>query len=97
MELTPEQVDHIAGLARLELSEDEREGFRRKLSSVLAYVDTLSEVDVEGVEPMSHSVRVHNVLREDEPAGCDVSTRDALIEAFPEKEDDLLKVKAVFS
>ncbi|MBU0625853.1 Asp-tRNA(Asn)/Glu-tRNA(Gln) amidotransferase subunit GatC [Patescibacteria group bacterium] len=96
MSLTPEEVDKIADLARLELSDEERSAFRYQLSSILDYVGKLSEVDIEGVEPMSHSIPVFNVLREDDLEICNTETRSEIIASFPEKEGDLLKVKAVF-
>jgi aspartyl-tRNA(Asn)/glutamyl-tRNA(Gln) amidotransferase subunit C len=97
MKLSLEQVDKIAALARLELSEEERASFARQLSSIIEYVDKLQAVDTKDVEPMSHSVAMGNVLREDEVIDRDDGTRLKMIEAFPEKEGDLLKVKAVFS
>jgi len=97
MKLTLEEVEHIAALARLELSEDERAAFQKQLSSILEYVEKLKAVDTEGVEPMSHSIEIGNVLRRDEVAGCDAATRQRLIDAFPAKEGDQLKVDAVFS
>lgn len=97
MPLTPEEVDKIAGLAKLNLTDDEKESFRGQISSVLEYVGKLSETDIEGVEPMSHIVPVLNVLRADEVEACDRETRDAAVGGFPESEGDMLKVKAVFS
>lgn len=97
MQLTPEQVDHIATLARLSLTDEERSRFAEQLSGILEYVDRLSKVDTEGVEPMQHSIAVMNVFGADEPAPTDAATRAALLSLFPEREADLLKVKAVFS
>ena len=97
MQLTPEQVDHIATLARLSLTEDERSRFAEQLSTILEYVGQLSKVDTEGVEPMQHSIAVMNVFGADEPLPTDAATRQALLALFPEREGDLLKVKAVFS
>lgn len=97
MKLSLEQVDKIAALARLELSEEERASFARQLSSIIEYVDKLQAVDTKDVEPMSHSVAMGNVLREDEVVDCEADSRLKMIEAFPEMEGDLLKVKAVFS
>ncbi|MEA3249673.1 MAG: Asp-tRNA(Asn)/Glu-tRNA(Gln) amidotransferase subunit GatC [Patescibacteria group bacterium] len=97
MSLTSEEVEKIAGLARLELADDEKESFRENISSVLEYVGKLSKVDVEDTEPMSHSVPVLNVLREDEAVPCAKGVRDQVVDSFPESEDDMLKVKAVFS
>ena len=97
MELSLEQVKHIANLARIDLKPEEKESFRVQLSSILKYVGQLSECQTEGIEPMSHVVSLVNVLRSDEVSGCDAETRDRLLAAFPDKEGDLLKVKAVFS
>lgn len=53
-------------LARLTLSDDEAQLMTRQLNDIVTYVDELSQVDTEGVEPMAHAVEVHNVLRPDE-------------------------------
>lgn len=87
----------MASLSRLDLTEDERESFRRQLSSILEYVGQLAEVEVGEVEPMSHSVPLLNVLREDAAAGCPDDVRQAIVDAFPEGDSDLLKVQAIFS
>lgn len=97
MQLTPAHVDHIATLARLSLTDEERSRFAEQLSGILEYVDRLSKVDTDGVEPMQHSIAVMNVFGADEPAPTDAATRAALLALFPEREADLLKVKAVFS
>lgn len=89
-------MDKIAELARLELSDEERDSFQEQLSSILDYVGKLSEVDVQDVEPMSHTVPINNVMRPDEPELCESETREKIIEAFPESEEGMLKVKAVF-
>jgi aspartyl-tRNA(Asn)/glutamyl-tRNA(Gln) amidotransferase subunit C len=97
MPLSSEDVEKIAGLAKLELADDEKESFREQLSSILEYVSNLSEVNIEDVEPMSHIVPVLNVLREDEVRACTKEVRDAVVGSFPESEEDMLKVKAVFT
>jgi aspartyl-tRNA(Asn)/glutamyl-tRNA(Gln) amidotransferase subunit C len=58
-------VKYVAELARLELSDAEAEVFQGQLDDVLGYMEKLSEVDVEGVEPMAHPVVIQNVFRED--------------------------------
>lgn len=95
--LTPEQVDHIAKLARLSITDEERVTFTRQLSSIIDYVGSLSEVPTENVEPMNHVADVHNVFGTDEVVASTDATREALKALFPEREQDLLKVKAVFS
>jgi aspartyl-tRNA(Asn)/glutamyl-tRNA(Gln) amidotransferase subunit C len=96
MMLTIEEVKHIANLARIELAPEELESFPAQLSSILEYVGQLAECDTVGVEPMAHVVPLLNVMREDEVVGCDPEVRERLLKAFPEREGDLLKVKAVF-
>ena len=61
-------VEHIAKLARLKLSEQEIERYQRELSAILEYVDQLNELDTDNVEPTAHPLPVHTVLREDEIA-----------------------------
>jgi len=62
-----EQVLHVARLARLRLSEGEVETMTGELSKVLDHIETISELDLDGVEPTSHVVELENVLREDVP------------------------------
>ncbi|HCC21771.1 hypothetical protein A2480_04500 [Candidatus Uhrbacteria bacterium RIFOXYC2_FULL_47_19] len=97
MSLSQAEVEKIAELSRLKLFDDECDSFRVQLSSILDYVSQLSEVDISEVEPMSHSVPLINVLRNDVAADCPDNVRQAMIDAFPESDENLLKVKAVFS
>lgn len=97
MSLTLEEVEKIAALARLELTDDEKESFRERISSVLDYVGKLAEAEIGDADPMSHVAPVLNVLREDESEARDERSRKAAVDAFPEKEGDMLKVRAVFS
>ncbi|MBV8218845.1 MAG: Asp-tRNA(Asn)/Glu-tRNA(Gln) amidotransferase subunit GatC [Solirubrobacterales bacterium] len=68
--LDREQVLHVAGLARLELSEDEVERMSVELSKVLDHIEKIRELDLEGVPPTSHVVDVVNAFRPDEPVDC---------------------------
>lgn len=61
---TVETVDHVARLARLSLSDDERQTFARQLDQILAYAEKLQALDTEGVEPMSHAA-ARPAFRED--------------------------------
>ena len=67
MSLSRADVDRVAVLSRLELSEDAKDAMAEQLSRVLDYMEKLDELDTEGVEPMSHPGELHNVFREDEP------------------------------
>lgn len=66
-QLSKDDVIHVAKLSRLRLTDEEIEHFGEQLSNVLGYMSKLSELDVEGVEPMAHALDVTNVLREDVP------------------------------
>jgi aspartyl-tRNA(Asn)/glutamyl-tRNA(Gln) amidotransferase subunit C len=66
--LTRDQVLKVARLARLKLSDAEVADYIEKLGNVLAYVDSLNEIDTEDVEPMVHAVELSNVFRADEVA-----------------------------
>ncbi len=59
-------IDYVANLARIELSDQERERYASQLEGILGYFEQLNQVDVSGVEPMAHAFQVENVLREDE-------------------------------
>ena len=62
-----DQVLHVAKLARLKVSDDEVDRIAEELSKILEHVETMNELDLEGVEPTSHVVDLTNVLREDVP------------------------------
>ena len=65
MEINKEQVEHVARLARLEVSEDEKAMFARQLSGILTYMDQLKELDTKGVEPTATVLPTDNVFRDD--------------------------------
>ena len=66
MAITSAEVDKIAKLAKLDLSEDEREKFTSQLSDIISYVEKLSELDTKDVEPLAHVNDLMDVFREDE-------------------------------
>ena len=68
MALTPEEVLHVAELARLTLNPEEVDLFTRQLNDILNYVKKLQEVETAGVPPLAHPVPIFNVFREDEVA-----------------------------
>jgi aspartyl-tRNA(Asn)/glutamyl-tRNA(Gln) amidotransferase subunit C len=59
-------IEKVAKLARLRLSEDEKRKFEGQLDQILAHIEQLSRVDTTGVEPTSHAIPIHNAFREDE-------------------------------
>lgn len=94
--ISRKEVQHIAKLARLGLTEKEIEKFRRELSSILGYVEKLKKVDVSKTEPTSHPRLIKNVMRNDEPKDEGIEVRKKLIEMAPDSERGYVKVKSVF-
>ncbi len=86
-------VEHVARLARLELSEADKERMRRELDSILSYIDKLRAVDTEGVEPTSHAVPLTNVMREDVTRSS-FPQSDMLANA-PERSGDFFRVPKI--
>ena len=91
--ITLAKVEHVARLARLELSAEDKERMRRELSGILDYVDTLRQLDTSGVEPTSHAVPLTNVMREDTPRPC-LPAEDMLANA-PERSGDRFRVPRI--
>lgn len=63
--ISDEMIEYISILAKLELSEEEKEEARKDMEQMLSYVDKLKELDTEGIEPLSHIFPINNVFRED--------------------------------
>lgn len=95
--LTKEQVQHLAKLARLELSGADISKFQKQLSAILDYVAQLQEVDTKGVEPTAQVTGLENIARLDvaDNALAD-SARAGILENMPSKKGEFVKVKAVF-
>ena len=66
MSLSRQDVDHVAALARLGLSDDEKETLRDQLSSILDHIAVLSTIDTESIPPTAQVIALENVLRDDE-------------------------------
>lgn len=92
---TPEiDVDYVANLARIELSEQEKEKFKSQFADILKYFDKLNEVDVEGVEPTAHAFPRHNVWDEDEPRSG-FSAEEALSNAPAKRQDQIVVPRVI--
>ncbi|MBI4279560.1 MAG: Asp-tRNA(Asn)/Glu-tRNA(Gln) amidotransferase subunit GatC [Armatimonadetes bacterium] len=87
------QVDHVARLARLELSDEERRRFAEQLGRILEHVAALDALDTSGVEPTSHVLPMTNVLREDQVTPS--LPREVVLAEAREQEDGYFKVPRV--
>lgn len=94
MALTVKEVEHIAKLARLELTEEQKALYREQLSAILDYMAKLRELDTKDVPPTAGGGLTQMILREDESRPS-LST-DALLKNAPEAEDDQFKIPPVF-
>jgi aspartyl-tRNA(Asn)/glutamyl-tRNA(Gln) amidotransferase subunit C len=90
MAITNEEIEHVARLARLALSEEELARLGGQLSAILEAVAKVSELDLSEVEPTSHPLAVVNVWAEDEPRGS-LPVEDALANA-PERDGNFFRV-----
>ena len=91
--ISREEVQHVAKLARLRLSDEEARTFQKDLNAVLEHFATLQELDTDKVEPMSHVLEIKNVWREDTPGSS--READSLLRNAPLKESDYYKVPRI--
>lgn len=97
MKLDINQVEEIAALARLKLNSKEKKMYSEQLSAVLDYIETLNEVDTNNIPETCNVAGLENITRDDEIEPADNEKIIRLINCFPDKRINLLKVKAVFS
>lgn len=95
MKLSKSEIQHIAKLARLDLTDAELKKYGDQLSNVLNYIDQLKEVKVKGVEPTAQVTGLENVLREDKVGDWDKAEIEEALADAPEKEGRFIKVKRV--
>ncbi len=95
MKLKREQIDHIAKLARLELTEEELKKYGSQLSDILNYIDQLKEVDTTDIEPTAQVTGLENALREDAKEDWDKTESEEALRQAPELENGQIKVKRV--
>ena len=92
--ISDETIEYVGILAKLELSDEEKERAKSDMGRMLDYIDKLNELDTAGVEPMSHVFPVQNVFREDVVTNGD--TRDSLLSNAPEQKDGMFMVPRTF-
>lgn len=93
MALDRAAVEHVARLARLDLSDDEIERMQVELALILEHAERIQELDLDGVEATSHAIKLTNVLRPDEERPC--LSQDEVLANAPETEDGRFKVPRI--
>lgn len=95
MTLNENLIDHLAHLAKLQLTEEEKQRYLKDLSSILKYVEVIQKLTIQK-EAGDLQERVVNSWRPDKIEDCGLETKEKIKAGFPEQKDNLLKVKAVF-
>jgi aspartyl-tRNA(Asn)/glutamyl-tRNA(Gln) amidotransferase subunit C len=86
-------IEKVARLARLELSEDEMETFGNQLEQILTYMEQLNRLDTTGVEPTSHAIPIYNIFREDQVISS--FPQEEVLGIAPEEEEGHFKVPRI--
>lgn len=92
--ISDETIEYVGILAKLELSDEEKEQAKKDMANMLDYIDTLNELDTSGVEPMSHVFPVSNVFREDVVTNGD--DREEILANAPEAKEGAFVVPKTF-
>lgn len=92
--ITDETIDYVGILAKLELSEVEKEQAKEDMGRMLDYIDMLNELDTAGVEPMSHVFPVQNVFREDIVTNHDM--KEQILKNAPAEKDGMFMAPRTF-
>ena len=92
--ISVETIEYVGILAKLELSDEEKEQAKKDMANMLDYIDTLNELDTSGVEPMSHVFPVNNVFREDVVTNGD--DREEILANAPEAKEGAFVVPKTF-
>ncbi len=93
MALSIEQVEHVARLARLDLSAAEKEAYAQQLGMILEYADRINALDTEGVEPLDHILPISNVFRRDQEQAS--PPREEMLANGPLVEEGQYKVPKI--
>lgn len=93
--ITKQQIEHIANLARLSISEEEKEGYASDLTRILDYFEKLEKVDTSGVIPIKQITGLKNKTRNDEFSEDGFSGQGKILNNAPLKKDKFIKVKSV--
>ena len=84
MKISAKDVEHVADLARMYISDEEKKALESELSAIIDFADKLSEADTDGIEPAAHAIHIQNVFRKDEVMPS--FKREDLIANAPDKQ-----------
>ena len=93
MKITEKEIEHVANLARLNLTPEEKQKMTKELAEIINFADKLNELNTQGVEPTAHVLPMANVFRKDEVRSS--FEREAILANAPTAEDGCIKVPKV--
>lgn len=93
MKVTRKTIEHVANLARLNLTEQQKEKLTIEMEDIISYVDKLNELDTSNIKPMEHVIPIKNVLREDRSEKS--YDREKILANAPSSEDGCFKVPKI--
>ncbi|TCK92888.1 aspartyl/glutamyl-tRNA(Asn/Gln) amidotransferase subunit C [Natranaerovirga hydrolytica] len=93
MKITREQVEHVANLARLNLTEEEKEQMTKDMEAIIGFADQLNDLDIETIDPTAHVIPMQNVFRED--IKKESLNRDELLKNAPSKQNGCFSVPKI--
>jgi len=91
--ITIKDVEHVAKLAKLALTEEEKQLFAKQLADIVSYIDLLNELNVDNVEPMAQPIPMTNVMRKDEV--LKEISREEMLAISPFEEDNFIRVPKI--
>ena len=95
-QLNPGQIEHIANLARIKVTDEEKVKLEHELSEILSFIETLNRVDTEHITPVTGGTTLMNESKEDELSKAFEGSEELILGQIPEKERGYIKVKSVF-
>ncbi len=93
MKIDENLLDYLSNLSRLKLNDDEKKILMPQLQEIVGYVEKLSEVNIEGIEPMAHSIDMQNVFRED--ISKKIYRKEDILKNAPQTDGDFFEVPKI--
>ncbi len=93
MDIGIKQIEQVASLSRIKLTDEEKDVFREQLTDILGYIEKLNELDTDDVQPMAYATSINNVFREDQQKSS--FPRQKILELSPSSANGFFKVPKV--